>query len=185
MLANRPDVRRAELHMKAAKMDVEAAKAAFYPSLSIEAGVGYAAFNPKHLVDTPDSAVFNLMGNVTAPLLNRAAIKAQYRTANAMQIQAVYNYERAMLQGYTDVVNQLAMIKNLQESYKRLTRQVDLLTRAVDVSNALFQSARADYAEVLLTRRDALEAEMQLIETKLQQFTATVNMYQALGGGWR
>jgi NodT family efflux transporter outer membrane factor (OMF) lipoprotein len=185
MLRNRPDVRQAELLMKAAKMDVKAAKKEFYPSLNIEAGVGYDAFNPSHIVDTPDSLFYNLMGNLTAPLLNRKAIKARYRMANAMQLQAVYNYERTLLQGYTDVANQLAMIKNLQESYKRMSRQVDILTSAIDVSNTLFQSARADYMEVLLTRRDALEAEMQLIETKLKQFLAMVNVYQALGGGWR
>jgi outer membrane protein TolC len=59
------------------------------------------------------------------------------------------------------------------------------LTRSVEVSNVLFQSARADYMEVLMTRRDSLESQMELIETRLQQRLALVNVYRALGGGWR
>lgn len=185
LLENRPDVRQAELELAAAKLDVKVAKAAFYPSLSIDAGVGYRAFNPEHLVATPESLVYNLAGNLTAPLLNRQAIEAQYRSANARQIQAVFNYERTLLQAFTDVANQLAMIKNLQQSYDLQAQQVDALTRSSEVSKVLFQSARADYMEVLLTRRDALDAEMELVETRKRQLQAMVNVYQALGGGWR
>ena len=185
LLDNRPDVRAAELELAAAKLDVKSARAAFYPSLSIDAGVGYEAFNIKHLVTTPESLLYNLAGNLTAPLLNRRAIKAQYYSANARQLQAVFNYERTLLQAFTEVVNELAMIQNLQQSYELRSRQVDILTQSIEVSNVLFQSARADYMEVLLTRRDSLEAEMELIETKNRQMQAMVNIYQALGGGWK
>ena len=77
------------------------------------------------------------------------------------------------------------MIDNLQKSYGLQSQQVDTLAHAAEISNILFQSARADYMEVLLTRRDSLEAQMELIETKRRQFKAMVNVYQALGGGWR
>jgi NodT family efflux transporter outer membrane factor (OMF) lipoprotein len=185
LLENRPDIRAAELELEAAKLDVKSAKASFYPSLSIEAGVGYESFNIKHLVATPASLLYNLAGNLTAPLLNRKAIKAQYYTANARQLQAVFSYERTLLQAYTEVVNKLAMIKNLQQSYDLRSKQVATLTQSIEISNVLFQSARADYMEVLLTRRDSLDAEMELIETKNQQMRALVDIYQALGGGWR
>lgn len=184
LLENRPDVRRAELELEAAKLDVKSAKAAFYPSLSIDAELGYRSFNVEHLVTTPESLVYNLAGNLTAPLLNRAVITAQYRAANARQLQAVLNYERTLLQAFTDVANQLAMIKNLQKAYELQMQQVDMLAKSVDISNTLFQSARADYMEVLLTRRDSLEAQLNQIETKKRQFQALVNIYQALGGGW-
>jgi len=58
------------------------------------------------------------------------------------------------------------------------------LTQSIDISMSLFRSARADYMEVLLTQRDALESKFELIETKKQQLNAMVNTYQALGGGW-
>ena len=185
LLENRPDVRQAELQLEAAKLDVAVAKARFYPSFSIDAEVGYEAFNPAHIVDTPDSLLYNLAGNLTAPLLNRAGIEAQYYAANAMQLQAVYDYERTILSAFTEVKNQLTLTENLEKSYELQKRQVEQLTDAIEVSNLLFRSARADYMEVLLTRRDALESEMELIETKKRQLLAMVNIYQALGGGWR
>ncbi|HEY6879008.1 MAG TPA: TolC family protein [Polyangiales bacterium] len=185
LLDNRPDVRAAELALEAAKLDVKSARAAFYPSLNIDAGVGYEAFNLKHLVTTPESLLYNIAGNLTAPLLNRKAIKAQYFAANARQLQAVFEYERTLLRAYTEVVNNLAMIKNLEMRFTLQSQQVEALIQSVDISNVLFQSARADYMEVLLTRRDSLDAEMDLIETKNRQKQAMVNIYQALGGGWR
>ncbi len=185
LLKNRPDVRKAELELEAAKLDVKAARSNFYPSLSIEAGVGYESFNAKHLLMTPESLAYNAAGNIVAPLLNRAAIKAAYRSANARQLQAVYNYERSMLRAFSDVVSELSAVANYQQSFDLESEQVKTLVRAIEVSNVLFQSARADYMEVLLTRRDSLEAEMDLIETKLHQLQATVDLYQSLGGGWK
>lgn len=185
LLENRPDVRAAELELQASKLDVQVAKAAFYPSLSIDAELGYRSFNAQHLLQTPESLVYNLAGNLSAPILNRAAITAQYRTANAKQLQAVFNYEKILLQAFTDVANQLSMIGNLQKSYELQSEQVDTLARSVDISGILFSAARADYMEVLLTRRDSLEAQLERVETKKKQLHAVVNIYQALGGGWR
>lgn len=185
LLTNRPDVRAAELALTAAKLDVKAAKAAFYPALTIDAELGYRAFNPVHLLATPASVAYGLAGGLVAPLINRKGITAQYRMANAMQLQAVTRYEQTVLQAFTDVATQLAMISNLASSYELRRQQVEKLALAVETSNLLFQSARADYMEVLLTRRDSLEAELELVETKKQQLLAMVNVYQALGGGWR
>ncbi len=185
LLENRPDVRQAELELEASKLDVKAAKAAFYPSLSIDASVGYRAFNVEHLVATPESLLYGIGGGITAPLLNRSAITAHYRTANARQLQAVFSYEKTLLQAFTDVVNQLSMIDNLGKGYQLQAQQVATLSRSVEIASVLFQSARADYMEVLLTRRDFLEAQMELVETKKRRLQAMVNVYQALGGGWR
>ena len=185
LLKNRPDVKQAELRLEATKLDVNVARANFYPALSIDADLGYNAFNLLHLLNTPESIAYNLAGNLAAPLLNRQAIEAQYRTANALQIQAVFSYEKTVLQAFTDVANQLVVFKNLRQSYELTSQQVDTLQSSIEVSNVLFQSARADYMEVLLTRRDALDAELELIETKKRVWQSTVDLYQALGGGWR
>ncbi len=184
LLANRPDIRQAELQLAAAKLNVAAAKANFYPSLRISAGVGYQAFNPKFLVSTPESMLYNLGGELVAPLINRNAIKAFYFSANAKQIQTVYQYEQTILNAYIEVANQVSNISNLEKSYDLKAKQVDALTQSINISTGLFKSARADYMEVLMTQRDALEARFELIETKMQQMNAVVNVYQALGGGW-
>jgi len=185
LLSNRTDVKQAEQALMAAKLDARVAKAEFYPSFVITAGAGYRSFNPQYLIQTPLSLMYNLAGDLVAPLINRNAIKANFYSANARQIQAVYNYERAILRAHIEVVNQLSNIGNLKKSYDLKNKQVDALTKSIDISNNLFKSARADYMEVLLTQRDALEAKFELIETKKQEMNAMVNIYRALGGGWR
>jgi len=184
LLENRPDVRQAMQQLEATKLDVKVAKANFYPTLMITAGVGYDAFNPQYLIKSPEAIIASAAAGLMAPLINRNAIKATYYSANSKQIQAVYNYERNILRAHIEVSNQLSNINNLKKSYDLKANQVLALTQSIDISMSLFKAARADYMEVLLTQRDALESKMELIETKKQQMNAVVNIYQELGGGW-
>lgn len=184
LLENRPDVRQAELALAASRLDVQVARKNFYPSLGIVAGIGFQAFNPAYLIQKPGAMLYNLAGDLTAPLVNRNAIKAMYYSANARQVQAVYQYEQTLLNAYIEVANQLSMINNLERTFDLKTKEVEALTQSITISNNLFRSARADYMEVLLTQRDALESRFELIETRKQQMNAMVNVYQALGGGW-
>lgn len=183
LLQNRPDIRQAELHLAANKLDVQVARARFYPSVGLTAGIGLQAFNPVYLVK-PQSILANIAGDLVAPLVNKRAIAAEYYNAGARQVQSVFEYERTILNAYIEVVNQLSKIKNLDSTYQLKVREVDALTRSITISNTLFKNARADYLEVLLTQREALETRFELVETKMQQMTATVNLYKALGGGW-
>jgi NodT family efflux transporter outer membrane factor (OMF) lipoprotein len=185
LLTNRPDVRQAELALRAARLDVSAARAAFYPTLGIEGVIGYESFDITKLVDTPDSLLAGIFARVFVPLLNRQGIKAEYWSANSRQMQAVLLYERAILTAFIEVSNRLSLIRNLGASYELKEQQVDRLVASIDISTQLFESARADYLEVLTTRRESLEAQIELIEMKQRQLAATVMLYQALGGGWR
>jgi multidrug efflux system outer membrane protein len=185
LLVNRPDIRQAELELAAAKLDVKVARAEFLPSFGISSVIGLQAFNPAYLMKLPESLLLSFAGDIAGPLINRSAIKAEYYSANARQIQAVYNYERTILNSYIEVSNQLSGISNLEKSYDFKSKQVASLMLSVDAANDLFRYARADYLEVLMTQRDALEARLELAETKKMMLTAGVNLYKALGGGWR
>ena len=184
LLANRPDIRQAEQELEAAKLDIAVARANFYPNFTLRAGVGFQAFNPVYLVN-PKSIAFNILGDMMAPLINKNAIRANYYNANERQIMAVYKYEQVVLNAYLEVMNQLSGNKNYADSYLTKLNQVDILSNSIEISNNLFKSARADYNEVLLTQREALEAKMDLMEIKKKQLNAQVNIYRALGGGWR
>jgi NodT family efflux transporter outer membrane factor (OMF) lipoprotein len=184
LLQNRPDIKQAELELAAARLDVKVAKTNFYPTLNITGVIGLEAFNPTYLVSKPESMMYNLGAGLFGPLINRNAIKANYNNASARQIEAAFNYERTILTAYIEVANQLSNINNLKKSYDLRSKQVQTLTQSIDISSRLFRSARADYMEVLLTQRDALESKFELIETKKKQMNAKVNIYQALGGGW-
>ncbi len=185
LLANRPDIKKAELELAAAKLDVKVARAEFLPSFGISAAIGLQAFDPAYLLKLPESLLFLLAGEVAGPVINRNAIKAEYYSANARQVQAIYNYERTILNSYMEVSNQLSGLSTLEKSYDLKSKQVAALIQSIVVSNDLFRYARADYLEVLLTQRDALEARLELVETKKMQLNAGVNLYKALGGGWR
>lgn len=185
LLANRPDIKQAEMELEAAKLDVKVARALFYPSLDITARVGVNAFKPSYLFTLPESLLYSLAGDFAAPLINRNAIKAEYKSANARQIQALYNYERTILNAYLEVSSQLSKINNLEKSYELKAQQVEALSRSITVAGDLFKSARVDYFEVLMTQRDALESKLELIDTKKAQLNAVVHVYRDLGGGWK
>ena len=184
LLAMRPDIKQAEFEMAAAKCDVAAARAEFYPSLGISSGIGFQAFKPSYLFKIPQSFAFSLLGEFAGPLVNRNAIKAEFKNANAYQVEAMYNYQKAILNGFVEVATELSNVNNLDQLYKLKTKQVESLTKSIDISNDLFKSARATYLEVLMTQRDALEAKLELVDAKKRQFNAVTNIYKALGGGW-
>ena len=184
LLANRPDIKQAELELFATKCDVKVAQAEFYPSFNISGGLGFQAFKPSLLFTTPESLAYSLVGELTAPLINRSAIKAEFNKAKAYQVQAMYNYQKMILNGYVEVSNELSNIKNLEQLYALKSKEVEALNSSIAISNDLFKSSKVDYFEVLMTQRDALSSKLELIEAKKRQFNAVVNVYKALGGGW-
>lgn len=185
LLQNRPDIRQAELELSAAALNITVARANFYPSFSINAGIGFEAFALKYLINTPESLAATIAGELVAPLVNKNAIIAEYKNANARQIQAAYEYEQSIVRAYTEVANQISNIDNLDKNYQLKTSQVEALAKSIDVANQLFKSARVDYLDVLLAQRDTLDAQKDLIETKQKQMSAMVDLYKSLGGGWQ
>lgn len=185
LLANRPDIKQAELELAAAKLDVKVARSEFYPSLDISAGFGTQAFKTAYLTQFPESMLYSLVGDIAGPLINRNAIKAEFKSANARQLQALYNYERTILNAYLEVATQLSRITNLDKSYDLKSKQVESLNKSIDISNDLFKSARVDYFEVLMTQRDALETKLELVDVKKELLNSRVHIYKQLGGGWK
>lgn len=185
LLQNRPDIRQAELELTASKADVVAAKAAFYPSVNITGNVGFQAFKAGLLLNAPQSIAFNLLGGLTAPFINRSAIKAEFNRANAIQLEALVNYSKTILNGYTEVFTEMQRINNLQHINEMRSKQVDVLTQSIETATDLFKTGRANYLEVLLTQQNALNSQLELVNIQKNQYQATVNIYKALGGGWR
>ncbi|PJZ84324.1 TolC family protein [Leptospira harrisiae] len=185
LLENRPDIKQATLILESRKLDVEVARARFYPSLMIDGNIGYEAFNSKHFKGTPVSLAYGLGGGIIAPLINRKAIEANYATANNLQIQALYNYEVSLLKAFTEVTNQIVKINNLNQKFEAKTKQVLNLKESVEISNILFKAGRIDYIDVLFTQRDFLEAQIEVYELKYSLLESNVGLYKALGGGWR
>lgn len=185
LLANRPDIREAEFQIDATKFDVKAAKAAFFPNFNIKAAFGFQAFKPEFLFTTPASIAYSVAGTLVAPLINKNALEAQFTTAKANQLTAMYNYQKTILNAYVEVANKLSNIKNLQQINALKKQQSDELKQAVETSKELYKYARATYLEVLIAQQNALQSNLELIDVIKQQRIAAVNVYKVLGGGWR
>jgi outer membrane protein, multidrug efflux system len=184
LLENRADIRQAEAAIKAAKLDLKSVKAELYPNLTIQAGTGFSAFDPQ-LLFRPQSLFYNALGDFMVPLINRKAIIARIQTADAYQTQTVLTYEQTLLKAYTDVLNQESNIRKMQQAFDTKKREVVLLDEAIVIANSLFKYAKATYVEVLLTQEEKLNAEKELVEVKMNLVGSRVNLYRALGGGWR
>lgn len=185
LLLNRPDLRQAELVLNASKIDVQVARAAFLPSLNINGILGLNAFRPDLLLTKPASIVYGLLGGLAAPLINKNAIQAEFNYANAKQLETLYDYNQRIIGAYIEVYNQLALIRNLVQSTQLKTRQSDILTQSISISNELFRNNRATYLEVLIAQQNSLDTKISLIQLRKNQLQSSVNIYKALGGGWR
>jgi NodT family efflux transporter outer membrane factor (OMF) lipoprotein len=185
LLRNRPDIRMAEFELLATRFDLKSARAAFYPSLNITAGYGFQAFNTDLLFETPSSIAYQMVGSLITPLVNRNALKARFNAASAQQVEAMYGYQQHILRGYVEVVNELNDLRNLRDAVDIKRQQSETLQRSVGTSRELYRSAKANYIEVLLAQQNALQANIELVELSKRQRFATVDLYKALGGGWR
>jgi NodT family efflux transporter outer membrane factor (OMF) lipoprotein len=187
LLLDRPDIRQAERELAATGLDVLAARKRFYPQGFVSAGVGYQAFNPRYLFLTPEALVGNIAGNLLVPLINRKAIKADYLSANARQLQAVYNYQRVLIEAVTDVITRMSKVQKYGRSIEIKKQQVAALVRAVQDATDLYMNPRldvtVDYLDVLTAQNALFDARRDLIDIKQEQLSAVVNTYQALGGG--
>lgn len=184
LLQFRPDIRQAERELEASGLDILVARAHFFPRLDITGGIGYQAFSPKYLFWTPDALIGSVSGDLVAPLINKRAIQAEYMSANARQLEALYNYQRVILNAFTEVYNRVSKVQNYTKSIEIKKQQLNALVASVDVAGKLFQAARTEYIDVLFAQRDRMDALMVLIQTKQEQLSAIINTYQALGGGW-
>lgn len=185
LLQNRPDIRAAERAVRAAKLDVHAARAAFFPTLTITAGVGYEAFQAGLLFNTPESLAYAAAAGLVMPLLNRRALEAQLIDARADQIEAMHEYQRTILVAYAEVADALSNIRQTADLVADRTRQQRALERSIATADALYRAGKASYLEVLLAQQNALQAEVDLVEAARRRRVANIAAYKALGGGWR
>lgn len=185
LLLNRPDIRQSEFELVASAADLRSARAAFLPSFVITGAVGVQAYLPSLLTRFPESVAYSLIGGLTGPIVNRKNIKGEFTKAEALQREALLNYQKNILKGFLEVDQELRRGKNLAELVDLKERELKILTSTVDISSELFKTGRSTYLEVLLTRQSQLRSNLELIETKKAQWISSVNLYKALGGGWR
>lgn len=185
MLLRRPDIRQAELDLLAVKADVEAARAAFLPTVIISPYVGLNAAKAALLFQAPESLALGILGNLAAPIFQRNEIRANYAISVAQNMEAVYEYQEAILTGYQEVATSLRRIEGFENMYTLKEQEVEVLLNAVSTSNDMFATGYATYLEVITAQKSVLEAELELAAIRKNQYVSLVELYRALGGGWQ
>ena len=185
MLLRRPDVQQSELALAAAKADIAAARAAFLPSLVISPFVGVGANELPPVLRTPESLAMGAVGGLVAPLLSKNRLRANYNRTVAQTTTAAYDYHQTILTGYEEVVTSLKRIENYREVYALREQEAAVLSDAVSTANDLFAAGYATYLEVITAQARVLEAELGVTNTRQEIFIAIIDLYRALGGGWK
>ena len=183
LLRNRPDIRQAEWELAASRADLSAARAAFYPSLQVSGAMGLQAYRNGLLFTLPESLAYGFFAGLSAPLINRQSIKAEFVRADAQQLDALLQYQQTINRSYLEVYQELRNIRMLEQVYENRQKETGILTASIQVSADLFRTGRASYLEVLLARQNALRANIELINTRRNQYLAAISLYRALGGG--
>jgi NodT family efflux transporter outer membrane factor (OMF) lipoprotein len=185
LLQNRPDVLAAQFALQASGFDLRSAKAAFYPNLNITGSFGYQAFNSRYLFVSPASLAYQAIGSILQPLVNRSAIKSEFKSAKARQIEALAIYHQTILQAFFEVQNQLSLLDKLNELQNLAKERMKIVESSGEIYTELYMAAKANYIEVLAAQQNALEAQFQLVELEKRKNITLINTYRALGGGWK
>jgi multidrug efflux system outer membrane protein len=185
LIKNRADIKQSEFELKAANADVKSAQSAFYPTINLNAALGLQSFNALLLVEAPASITYNLLGGLVTPILNRRKLKAELMATKAEQKQAYVNYEKTVVNSFKEVYVSINNIKNTKLMYDYKKEEAEILKRTIYTSTELFKAGRANYLEIITTQKNALIAEIELINLYKKQNIALIDLYRSIGGGWK
>lgn len=184
LLQNRPDVQAAELAFRAAFENTNVAKAYFYPALTLTASGGLSTLQLKDFFS--QSIFYNLVGGLTQPIFAKGQNKARLKTAQAQQQIAFYAFQQVLLTSGSEVSNALYSYQTAVDKESTRAKQIASLTKAVDFTQELLRySSATNYTDVLTSEQSLLAAQLSGVSDQLQKLQAVVNLYRALGGGWK
>lgn len=185
MVSRRPDVRANEMALVAANAQVGVSQANMYPALNITAGGGLESFKASNWFNIPSSLFGIASAAVAQPIFARRQLKTEFEIAKLQREQAVIQFRQSVLKAIGEVSDALVQVDKLQQQGQVAASQVDTLQRAIFNARLLFKSDLANYLEVITAQTDALLAELNFASIQRQQLGAIVELYRALGGGWK
>ncbi|GAA4340538.1 efflux transporter outer membrane subunit [Flaviaesturariibacter amylovorans] len=185
VVSRRPDVRANELALMIANARVGIAKADMYPALNITAGAGLEAFQASNWWNLPGSLFGMAAGSVLQPVFRKKALRTRYAVAQLERDGAVVRFRQSVLGAVTEVSDALAGLQKLREEEEAARAQVAALRDGITSARLLFRSDLATYLEVLNAQANALQAELGLAALQRRKRAAQIELYRALGGGWK
>lgn len=184
LLRNRPDVMAAEYSLMNAFELTNAARASFYPSLTLSATGGFQNIEIDKLFNA-NSLFATIIGGLTQPIFNKRQIRTQYEVSQAQQEQAYLDFRLTIITASKEVSDALYNYEAATEKIEVNQKEFEAYNLATNYSEELLDNGFANYLEVLNAQENALNSSLNLINTKNNQLQAIVDLYEALGGGWR
>lgn len=184
LLSNRPDVRQAEHSLAQSFYSTNAARAAFYPSLTLSGTLGWTN-NSGGVVLNPGKWLANAIGSLTQPLFNKGTNIANLRIAKARQEEAALRFRQSLMDAGKEVNNALSQWQAARQRIGIGTRQVATLQEAVRKTELLMHHSSTNYLEVLTAQQSLLNAKQTQAQDRFDEIQGVINLYHALGGGSR
>ena len=182
LLANRPDVKIAELNLSMAFYDVNVARSQFYPNIKISGVAGWT--NNAGSIVNPGKLLLNAAASLTQPIFMNGRLRANLKVEKLDYEASLLDFQKAILNAGQEVSNALSAYQTATKQMEQRQQQVELLTTAANDTQLLFQlGAGASYLETLTAQQSLLSAQMSFITDKYNQLTAGIELYKALGGG--
>ncbi len=183
LLERRPDIRQAEQELISANARIGAAKAQYFPSISLTAIFGWSSANLSHLFTGP-AQTWSWAAPIAAPIFTAGSISGQVKSAEAYRQQALFSYQQTIQNAFRDVDDALIDRKQTMEQLAAQGRQVESLSNYARIARLRYENGYTSYIEVLDAERSLFSAQLSQAQTKGALFQALVNLYKALGGGW-
>jgi len=183
LLERRPDLNQAEQQLIAANAQIGAAKALYFPTISLTGAFGSASADLSKLFSGP-AKVWSYAGTLAGPIFSFGAVSGQVMQANAAQNAALLNYQLAIRNAFADVDNALVANAKLQEQLDAQVKLVAALQQYSDLARLQYDGGYTSYSTVLQAEQALFPAQLNLASIRAQVFASAVNIYKAMGGGW-
>ena len=184
LLERRPDLREAEQALRAANARVGVATADFFPDFTLTGLLGRVSIELSDFTDG-DANLWSVGGNLSGPLFTWGRLTGQLEQAEAAAVEARLRYQQTALTALREVSDALITRETLEGERVQRTEEVNALIEAVQVANERYLQGKSSYYEVLEAQQQLFPAENALARTQLDQYVVIVQLYRALGGGWK
>lgn len=183
LLSRRPDVKAAEYAVMSATAKTGLAKAAMYPTLSINPSIGANSFEFDKWFDFPGSITKTIAANLLQPIFNKGTLKTTHKIAKIEQEKAVIQFKQSYIVAVGEVSDAMAQLKHSEERMLLIGEKSAALEKATKDAALLYNSGMANYLEVITAQNSALQNDLEVIAIKREKLNAVTSLYRALGGG--
>ncbi|MFP3833219.1 efflux transporter outer membrane subunit [Chryseobacterium sp. SIMBA_028] len=185
MVSRRPDVRQQELVLLESNAMVGIAQANMYPALKITANGGVNSFKIDNWFQIPASLFGSVLGGITQPIFQKRQLKTDLTVAKIQREKNVLAFRQSVLNAVGEVSDALVSNENLKIQEQKATEQSTTLKDGIKSAQLLYRGGSANYLEVITAQGNSLQAELNLASIKRQRLSSIVDLYRALGGGWK